>query len=230
MTIKTFLWIPCCFMAALTLNAQDCNAYFPFQKGALLEFAYYDAKSKLSSTSSQEIQIVDEEANALTAQVAMLLKDKNGKEVTNGNYQVQCKDNVLYMDMSAMMPQVTQAFSTMEIQATGDQLQLPARLQVGQTLPDARMQIKAGSGSVNLMSMTIEITDRKVEAQERITTPAGTFNCYRITYMTNTKMLVSKSFKTVSWFADNIGMVKSESYDKKDKLESSMELTKFRSN
>lgn len=211
-----------------SLFAQDCGVFFPFEKGATLEYTFYDAKGKMSTVSNQKVVIVDDAgAEGLTAQVEAILTDKNGKEQSKGNYNMTCKDNTLLIDMTAMMPQMTQAFSGMEMQVTGDQLQLPSKLTAGQTLPDAHLEIKAGSGGMNLMKMTIDVTERKVEGKESITTPLGTYDAYKISYTTNTKMLVSKTFKTNAWYAPKIGMIKQETYDKKGNLEESMVLTKF---
>lgn len=210
------------------LFAQDCAAFFPFEKGATLEYTFYDAKGKVSTVSNQRVVILDDAgAEGLTAQVEAVLSDKNGKEQSKGNYNMVCKDNTLYMDVTAMMPQMTQAFSGMEMQVTGDQMQLPAKLTAGQTLLDAHLEIKASSGGMSLMKMTIDVTERKVEGKESITTVLGTYDVYKISYTTNTKMLIGKTFKTNAWYAPKIGMIKQENYDKKGNLEGSMILTKF---
>lgn len=227
--MKTNFIFPMIFiLAAGRVTAQECATFFPFDKGAALEYTHYDDKGKVMLVSNQKVVMIDDAgADGLTAQVDVVMLDKNGKEQTKGNYKVTCKASTLYMDITATMPQMTQSFSQMEMQMTGDQLQLPAKLSVGQALPDAHMEIKAGSGGVNLMKMTIDVTERKVEGKEMITTPTGAYEAYKISYMTSTKMLVGKNFKTIAWYAPKVGMVKQESYDKKGNLENSMVLTKF---
>lgn len=217
-----------CFFALNWLQAQDCAAYFPFKKGVSMEYTSYDDKDKVLSSQSQKVTIIDDMgADGLVAQINMILYDKKGKESMNGDYKVTCKDNTLFMDVTTAMPQLTEAFSSMEVTMTGNELQIPSKLTVGQTLPDANMEIQAASGGLNLMKMRIDVVDRKVEAKETVTTPAGTYDCYKISQNTNTKMLVGKSFKTVNWYAENVGLVRTENYDKKGKLESYMVLTKF---
>ncbi|MDX1940189.1 MAG: hypothetical protein SFU99_06525 [Saprospiraceae bacterium] len=217
-----------CLWTLAALSAQNCTAYFPFEKGAMLEYTNYDDKGKVQSSMTQKVLILDDdEKEGLTAQIESKIMDKNGKESMRNSYHITCKNDTLFMDLTAQMPQLTEAFSTMEVTITGDQLLLPPKLSVGQTLPDANMQIQAGTGGMNLMKMTVAVTDRKVEAKESVTTSAGTYDCYKISHTTNTKMLVGKSFKTITWYADKVGMVKTETYDKKGKLESSMQLTKF---
>lgn len=217
-----------CFMAISALTAQDCTKYFPFEKGATLEYTSYDDKGKVQSSMSQKVVIIDDNAQeGLTAQIDSKIMDKKGEEAMSNTYHVTCKNDTLYLDMTAQMPQLTEAFSTMEVKITGDELLLPSKLSVGQMLPDASMQIQAGTGGMNLMKMTVDVTERKVEARETVVTEAGTYDCYKISHVTNTKMLIGKSFKTITWYAEKVGMVKTETYDKKGKLESSMQLTKF---
>jgi len=227
--MKANMLLPIAILLTVSrLAAQDCAAFFPFEKGAAMEYTFYDSKGKLSNVSSQKVVIIDDEGAAgMTAQVEVVMTDKNGKEQTKGNYKATCKNNTLLMDITAIVPQMTQAFSSLEMQISGDQLQLPSKLTAGQTLPDAHMEIKAGSGGVNLMKITIDITERKVEGKESITTALGTYEAYKITYVTNTKTLMSKSFRSTGWYAPKIGLIKQETYDKKGSLDSSMVLTKF---
>jgi len=66
--------------------------------------------------------------------------------------------------------------------------------------------------------MTVNVSNRKVEAVESLTTPAGTFECYKISYDVATKMMINVKTKGVEWFSKGVGMVKSETYDSAGKL------------
>jgi len=227
--MKTKIIVPITFLFLVSrLIAQDCATFFPFEKGANLEYTFYDAKGKVTNVSSQKVAILDDAGvEGLTAQVDAIMLDKNGKELNKANYKVTCKANTLYMDLTALMPQTTQSLSDLEVQMSGDQLQLPATLTAGQTLPDAHLEMKAGSGGMNLMKIIIDITERKVDGKESVTTPTGTYDAYKISYLTTVKTLIGKSLKTVAWYAPKVGLVKQETYDKKGNLDSSMILTKF---
>jgi hypothetical protein len=96
-------------------------------------------------------------------------------------------------------------------------------------LPDSHNEFKMGINGMTLMTISIDITEHQVEAEEKVTTPAGTFNCFRVSYLSNSKVALGKATtKTVQWYARDIGVVKSESYDKKGALESRMLLTAFK--
>ena len=98
---------------------------------------------------------------------------------------------------------------------TQSDITFPSDLKVRTSLPDAEMHVKVASNGMQVMEMNFKITDRKVEAKESITTPAGTFDCVKLTQSTNMKMMfINKTFTTVDWIALNIGNVRSETYNK----------------
>jgi hypothetical protein len=71
----------------------------------------------------------------------------------------------------------------------------------------------------------ISLTDQQCLAIEDVIVPAGTFKCHKVT-QTSTATVMRRTIitKTISWYAPNIGTVKSETYDDKNKLQSSIEL------
>ena len=63
--------------------------------------------------------------------------------------------------------------------------------------------------------MSVEITNRKVEGKESITTAAGTWDCFKISY--HSKVLVKiivgipMNSNVTEWYAPGFGVVKTES-------------------
>jgi hypothetical protein len=74
------------------------------------------------------------------------------------------------------------------------------------------MKMIFSSGGTTVMTMTINISNRKVEAVQDVTTDAGTFKCYKISYDIATKMMFTIKAKAVEYYNEDVGMVKSESY------------------
>ena len=68
------------------------------------------------------------------------------------------------------------------------------------------------------MNMSVRISNRKVEAQEDITTPAGTFKCFKITYDVDSKVIFKTQGKGVEWISQQVGTVRTESHDSKGKM------------
>ena len=100
--------------------------------------------------------------------------------------------------------------------------------QPGASLPDASVSMALKMGFVN-MKMAADVTNRKVEAIEDVTVPAGTFKCLKLTSDVNaTVMGMNVKSNSTEWYAKGIGLVKSESYDKSGKVQSTMHLTELK--
>jgi len=114
----------------------------------------------------------------------------------------------------------------MEFDVTMDQLVYPAELSEGQTLDDASIEISATGGMP--INLVFDITDRKVEGKETITTPAGTFDCYKISYNTHSKMMImNMNFNSVEYLSDKFGAVRTETYKSNGNLVSYTVISKY---
>jgi hypothetical protein len=216
-------------LPTLTFAQKDCSAFFNFEKGSSWEFTNYNKKGALTSVTAQEVGIVEEVDGVVEAQVKQTITDDKGKVLTDGSYIIKCKDGTLFFNVEDILsPEMRQGLGSLEMSFSGESLELPSRLEVGQQLPDARTEIKAGSGGVTIMTVRADITDRKVEAKEKITVPAGTFECYKVTYNMTVKTILAKTFSVAVWYGSKAGMVKSETYDKKGNLEGRTELSKIK--
>jgi hypothetical protein len=61
-----------------------------------------------------------------------------------------------------------------------------------------------------------------------MTTPAGTFSCYKMSSTIETKTMFTMVAKSTDWVAKKVGTVRSETYDKTGKLISYMVLTSMK--
>lgn len=219
-----FVLLPLCL--ALNSKAQDCSTFFPFKEGAYMEYTTFNKKGKVESITENTVKVITEDNGEIEAEVSTVLKDRKGKESYSGTYQVFCEGGKLLMDVNSMFnPAMQQSFSGYEVTIEGDALSFPNDLEVGQELPDASSKITTAASGINIASMNIEITDRKVEDKAKISTDAGTYECYKISQTSNIKMMISRSYSTIEYFAEGVGVVRSETYDQRGKLQSYMELT-----
>jgi hypothetical protein len=119
-----------------------------------------------------------------------------------------------------------QSFQDMDIEVDASKYELPdLSSKTGSTLADGSLKITMASTSSIGISMTLQITDRKVEERENITTPAGSFDCVVLSQKISTKMMIKIQGASKEWYAENIGLIRSESYNKKGKLTGYSELT-----
>ena len=119
-------------------------------------------------------------------------------------------------------------YKDMDIEIDASKLEIPSLdADTGTQLADGSLTINTGSDSPISFTMNIDITDRKVESRETLTTPAGDYDCLVITQNISTKMIVRVKASSKEWYAENIGLVRSESYNRKGKLIGYSVLTKF---
>jgi len=210
----------------IQLIAQDCEPYFLDIQGAEIEMSSYDKKDKLTGVTTSTVKEIKTIGNTAEWTVNVVSKDDKGKEVTSGDLRMTCEDGIFKMDMRNFLDdEVLKGFEGMEVTMDATDLEYPNVLVPGQTLPDGSITVKIGNQGVSMMNMVVRIYDRKVEAIEDITTPAGTFTCYKMTQTVETKTMFKVVATSTDWIAKKIGTVRSESYDKNGKLMSYMVMT-----
>lgn len=207
-------------LVSLLTKAQNCEMYFPSEEGTQLDYENYNAKGKLEGKSSSKIIKKEVNGTAVILTVQASASDEKGKELGKRDYKLTCDNGIFTIDMKSLMDNKTmEGFKDMEVNVTSEDLQLPGALSVGQTLKDAKMTITVSNQGMTLMTMSTFITNRKVAAVESITTPAGTFQCLKITYDIESKTIMTVKMKGIDWFAKDVGSVKTETYDSRDKLQ-----------
>jgi hypothetical protein len=224
-----FLFSFVLLLLGFNLIAQDCKMFYPLEEGTEMEITSYDKKDKATGSSTQKVVEKEQKGDNVSLVVQSLTFDKKGEKVMEGEFNVSCEDGKFYMDMRNFLdPQSMAAYEDMEIEVDSKDMVYPSNLKVGDELPNASISVSMKSSGVNMFNMNILITNRKVEAREEITTPAGTFDCFKMSYDIETKMMVKVQAKAIQWIAEDVGMVKSESYSKNGKLEGYSLLTGFK--
>jgi hypothetical protein len=222
--MKKILIIIAAMVSALSVYAQDCEVFIPLKKGTVLGYTYYNKPGVVESSAKTVITETSNLPGGVKVRLNTEVFDKSNQSKMNYDYDMWCENGVFYVDMMNML-------SSMDVkdpkgfQIESNNMQFPSKMSPGQVLSDASLSMKMGAGIV-AMGITVNITNRRVEAIESITTPAGTFECYKISYDTSSKILMMKiQTKVTEWYAKNVGLVRSESYDKKGKLTNIAELT-----
>ena len=220
-----FMMVFCVFSLNMESIAQDCTVYFPIEEGVSFELTNYDKKGKVSSTVRHEILENNQTPGGMELAVTSVTTDKKGNESVAVNYEVKCDNGEFFIDMKNFVPANSQqSFNSMGLDATveGDYLVFPKDMQVGKSLPGGSLRISA-----SIMNMTVNIANRKVEAEETITVPAGTYDCIKISYTAEVKMAISVATKIVEWYSKDVGIVQSETYNRSGKLMGTSKLTSF---
>jgi len=213
-------------MIASVVEAYAQNTFFPTKSGMVLLYAQKSVNGKSTSYSKLTIKDVEGSGGNMTISYLAETLDKDRKS-SNPPVEVPCKviikDGVMILDMNQMFAGQLKD-SQLKMEVTGAPMELPGNMQPGQPLKDAEMTMTIDMGFTK-MKTTMAMTDGKCLAIEDVTVQAGTFKCYKITQtVTTTVMGRDLVSQTLTWYAQGIGTVKSESYDDKKQLQSSQEL------
>lgn len=213
----------------------QCNTYFNFKEGAEYEMTHYSGKDKVTGKSLSQILSVEDNGGILTALIKGTAFDKKGEEITSMNFEYICDEGVLKMDMNKFIPKdMFGSDADIEFEMEGDYLEFPKSLEIGQSLKDGMINGKMtmeGNPAMANMALSVKIFNRKVEAKEDITTPAGSFTCYKISYdmESSTKVMGMNNkvdMKGIDYVSE--GVIKTESYNKKGNLSSYSLLTGYK--
>jgi hypothetical protein len=212
-----------------TILAQDCASLMPHRVGAEWEITNFNKKGLPESSISARLVELTAKTGGFDATVDQVITDKKERETGAFSYKFSCFFGTTSIDLSSMLsPEAFGAYQNMDLQINGIPADFPQKLEVGDALKEANIEIKVRSGSMTLMTMEFVISDRKVLAKEAVTTAAGTFDCIKISYQMDSKIGPLKMKRnTTQWISEGVGVVKSETF-KGEKLESSQELTKFK--
>lgn len=217
------------FLSSGVALAQGCSTYYTMVEGATFQYTNYNKKDKPDGTIDYKVTDVSNNGPSTTATMNIVFTDEKGEQFMTNDYQFTCEGDVVTIDFESLIPdQLMEQYKDMEMTIDGTNIELPNNLSVGQSLPDANVNLKISLAGAMNMNINVDTVNRKVEKKETVTTPAGTFDCFVIYSETQTKMMISnQTFPSRLWLAEGIGMVKSENYNKKGDKTSSTLLTKF---
>ncbi|MDF4220953.1 hypothetical protein PXC01_05090 [Maribacter sp. M208] len=226
--MKIKLFIPLLFLAAtISLYSQDnCSKFYPMNEGVSMEYTNYNKKGKVEGVSLYKVVKAVNNGNATNATMAIDLKDNKGKNAYSTTYNLTCTGNMVTLDYESLLPtEMMEQYGDMDIEISGNDIEVPNDLSVGQKLNDANVAMKISMSGIN-MNMTVDMTNRNVEKKESIRTPAGTYDCYVLYSENRSKMMMANQvYPSRVWLAEGVGMVKQETYKKNGDLMSSTLLT-----
>lgn len=201
------------------IHTQDaCTAYLPAE-GTKLTYFNFDKKGKQTSTTTTEITSVKTKGDTTYFRVHQLISTGKEKDNMENDLEFKCAGDVFIVDMNSVLNQeMMKSYQDATLTVTKNQMIIPAKLEPGMELEDGEISMVAHIEYIttNISARTFY---RKVESKEEITTSAGTFTAFKIKGYVESKIAFMRfAFKTVEWYVQDVGIVRSESYDKKDNL------------
>jgi len=215
------------FILSIGLKAQDCFKYFPTKKGSFYEYTDYNNKGKITGTTKRTV--LDLRNIGDSSIVDFLVESKNTKSdsIAKTNFSMSCKNDIVYVNMSGFTNTGAAGFAEMDVEVNAGNIDFPTNPFEGQILKGGEMTVTIKTGGQVIMTIKSIITNRKIEAFEEITTDAGTFKTFKISYDIEVQSFLKTTGKAIEWYSEKYGLIKSESYDKNGKLTGSSVLTKF---
>jgi hypothetical protein len=202
------------------LNAQDCELFDGFKEGSKMKMVNYDEKDRMTGFTITEVKEKTNGPDGVSVSFHQVY-DNTEDYTFESDFVMKCKDGVTFVDMKSFIdPTSLEAYKDMEIQVDGDNLSIPAGAKAGDQLDGGTITININTGTPIKVNMSVEISDRMVESIENIETPAGTFKCLKIKYNMLSKVgFIKIQSSVVEYFNKRDGVIRSESYNKKGKLQ-----------
>jgi hypothetical protein len=212
--MKTVL-LTVCFVLTNTISAQDCNYYF-LQNNKTIEQTFKNKKGKETGKQVYTITIAAKSGSTSTATVNSELFSEKGKSISKATNNIKCIAGVLMMDMKLFIPSAQQEqMGTAAATASDVYLEYPVVMNEGDLLKngDFSLDYKTAAGMAG--NVSVSITERKVTGKESVTTPAGTWECFKIS--SNQKITIKIAgigipikANVIEWFAPGFGVVKTD--------------------
>ncbi len=229
--MKKVIFIVFSVLCSSMLMAQnDCMAFFPTTAGSALITKSYDAKDKLLNTMTYKVNKTYKNVSGSNTNIEFVLADSKGSVIDNGEINAVCNDGNFYLKMEnrSLSPTIMDLLAS-RTELIANFLDYPNRfIEIPfngiPEMDEAQFTIQSKEDKKNYVS--VRVYNRKYERNEKVTTPAGTFNTIKISFDFETiKNKKTTVYKGIEWYAQGAGIVRSETYNNKGVLKNYSVLT-----
>ena len=211
------LLLICLIMAAFQSFSQECGNYYFLQNNKTVEMTIYNQKGVADGKLVYSMSDVKTSGGVTTAQVQSVILDKKGKTIGKGISEMKCSGGRMMVNMQMMIPQSqTEMFKAADAKANNAFIEYPNSMSPGDELKNGSFRMEVDQNGVKQV-LSMIVTDRKVQDRETITTTAGTWNCFKISYKNRMNIIMMGipmppiNTEATEWFAPGFGIVKTES-------------------
>lgn len=203
-------------LTGLAAFSQDCQQYFFLQKNKTIEMTIYNKKGEPNGKQVYQVTDVTTAGGATSGAIASEMFDRKGKSIAKSNSAIKCTGGVMMLDMKLMLPQQqSEQFSKADAKVDNVYIEYPAGMKAGDVLKDGTLEAQMNNNGLQ-QTLTMVVSDRKVEGQESVTTPAGTWNCFKISYKAKITVKTGPigipfNIEGEEWYAPGFGVVKTQS-------------------
>lgn len=208
------IFIPVCFLLlSLQLSAQKCGSLYFSNAKKNIQLASFTKRGVDDGQIIYKVSNISTKGNTSTSQISVQVFDKLQKLIGSNNCNVKCNGNVLLLDMKLFLPQQQiEHFNSPTVKEKPGFLEYPASLKINDKLKDGVLEMQADKNGIE-QSLIMEITERTVTGTEKLSTSAGTWDCFVIKYKTTLKVKTGPisipiQFDATEWFNPASGIIK----------------------
>ena len=199
-------------------SGQDCTIYSDYEEGTSTKMVHYDKKDKSTGFTVTTVK----EKKSIPGGTSLLFHqnyDNNEDYTFETEFEVKCVDGDVKVDMSKMIdPTMMSAYEDMEIDVVADDMSIPKNASPGDKLNDGSVTVTVDTGTPINVTVTVSLSNRKVASKETVDTPAGSFECLKITYDILSQVGFMKVRSSAAeYYNKKHGVIKSESFNKRGK-------------
>lgn len=198
-----------------TIDSKGCNSFYWFKKGSVAVFDEYDKNGKkFASTTTTVIDVRPEGKGTIAEFIST-----SGESTKDFKGKYKCEGDKVMMDIGSMFKDndMSNGGITMEMSKTG-WLTFPLNMKTGDNLEETPFEMKGIKNGKPVMTMTSSVNSRKVDAKEKVTTAAGSWDAFKITEVRTMeismegmdKKIAGPATSYVYWFVPGFGVVKTE--------------------
>ncbi|WP_019949328.1 TapB family protein [Hymenobacter aerophilus] len=212
--------------------AADCPHPFGLADNTARTFTLQDGRGKTTGYVRQRVVSLGTEQNKKKTQTTntVLLKsgayDAKDRLVYLRDLTFRCRQDTAFTDgLDQLNPTQLSSFQDRILTYSPLPLSWPNQPTIGSELPGGGMTVDVRSSAVHIANVYSMVGKRRVTGRQTITTPAGTFECYKVEAELETgtvaraDLKLTSAVRVVDYYAPAVGLVKSERYDKRGRLE-----------
>lgn len=210
------------------LPALAGEPFFCVLPGRTLYYERYDASgTKLKRTTTLDIVSVQPSGSGRRVEYGFALRKANGADMYGGRALLVTEidaDGTVRADLGASMKAVIHnLLPNAKLVSNGETSRLPAGIKPGDVLQDAHCVVDAAG-----IKYRIDVTERRVLRAERITVPAGSFDCLVVReHKVEQGPGHHRDTISDSWYAPGVGYVRHDTYNKNMRLDTTEVLKKY---
>ncbi|GAB2535546.1 TapB family protein [Rufibacter soli] len=214
--------------------AQDCLQPLGLTKGTQFVYQVTEKGRNKGTLSNQVTQQAKAEDGAYVTTFKSTRQGKTNRSQSAEEFRIRCTNDTLYLDaMLLLREQALKAFEGKDFDYLPTDIAYPQQLKVGQRLPNGGLGVRVRSANTTITKMSMVAQNRQVVGRETIKTPAGTFDCFKITYeyavvMDAMGMALKDTYKVEEYFSLEHGLIKCQFTTKTGKKAKGLELISFR--